>query len=494
MHLPFSNTYARLPERFFEKVHPTPVAAPKLLFWNEALAQALGLAPRPNDDANFNAELAVIFAGNKVPPGAEPLAQAYAGHQFGHFVPQLGDGRAILLGEVLTPSGLRYDLQLKGAGPTKFSRRGDGRAGLGPMIREVILGEAMHALGIPTTRALALVASGEPVMRETPLPGAVLTRVAASHVRVGTFQYFAARGDNEALATLVDFTLKRHFPSAASSGSMALDLLIAAIHSQAKLIAQWLQVGFIHGVMNTDNMALSGETIDYGPCAFLDIFDPSAVFSSIDRDGRYAYQQQPSIALWNLGRLAECLLPLIDPSPERTLERAQAELDRFAPLFQQAHLEGFGHKLGLTKLEARDATLVGSWLALMQNAQADFTLSFDALAEATTPQGEAALRALMPSASALDDWLSAWRERLAAQREAPETLIERLRAANPQIIPRNHQIEKAIIAAQNEGNLQPFNELLRVVRQPYHLSRPEDAAYRNPPQPSEVVRATFCGT
>jgi uncharacterized protein YdiU (UPF0061 family) len=491
MRLPFSNTYARLPERFFELVRPTPVAAPTLLYWNEQLSQSLGLERRPAADV----ELAAIFCGNQIPEGAEPLAQAYAGHQFGHFVPQLGDGRAILFGEVLAPTGRRYDVQLKGAGPTRFSRRGDGRAALGPMMRECLLGEAMHALGIPTTRALALVATGEAVQRETPIPGAVLTRVAASHVRVGTFQYFATRGDNEALRLLVDFTLERHFPEARGATVPALALLEQAIRTQASLISQWLQVGFIHGVMNTDNMALSGETIDYGPCAFLDVFDSNAVFSSIDRQGRYAYRQQPQIGLWNLGRLAECLLPIIDPKPERALELAQAQLDIYAPLFEALHLQALGRKLGLQSLETGDTPLIEAWLALMARARADFTLAFDALADATEIVNDAPLRALMPNeGAALDDWLDTWRGRLASQALPANEVRKQLRSTNPQVIPRNHQVERAIRAAEDQSDLAPFHELLRVVRSPYSLARPEDTSYREAPAPGEEVTATFCGT
>ena len=336
LRIPFDNTYARLPARFFARVEPTHVAAPRIVRVNHDLAALLGLDPAALD--------ADMLAGNRLPAGAEPIAQAYSGHQFGHFSPTLGDGRAILLGEVVGSDGQRYDIQLKGSGPTPFSRRGDGRAALGPVLREYLIGEAMHALGIPTTRALAAVTTGEPVYRETALPGAVLTRVAASHIRVGTFQFFAAQGDTDAVRTLADYAIARHYPDLAGNYRGFLDAVIAR---QAELVARWLQVGFIHGVMNTDNMAISGETIDYGPCAFMDAYDPATVFSSIDEAGRYAYGRQPRIAAWNLARLAEALLPLLGPNQEAAIEPAKQAIAGFAPRFEPAYLIGLRRKIGL---------------------------------------------------------------------------------------------------------------------------------------------------
>jgi uncharacterized protein YdiU (UPF0061 family) len=379
------HSYAALPDLFFTEVAPTPVREPRLVILNHALAADLGL------DAGELAgtESGAIFAGNRLPPGAKPIAQAYAGHQYGHFT-TLGDGRAILLGEQITPSGGRFDIQLKGPGPTPYSRRGDGRAALGPMLREYIISEAMHALGIPTTRSLAVAATGETVYRETPLPGAVLTRVAASHLRVGTFQWAAGAGETEHVRALVNYTLQRHYPARADAGQSAQALLDAVIERQARLIAQWMLVGFVHGVMNTDNMALSGETIDYGPCAFMDTYDPATVFSSIDRHGRYAYGNQPSIAQWNLNRFAETLLPLIDPSEEKAIAVATASLHRFASLFQEHWLAGMRGKLGLFNAEPDDTALFKSLLEGMHQAKADYTNTFAALchtesAEVTTP-------------------------------------------------------------------------------------------------------------
>ena len=410
--IPFDNTYARLPERFFTRTAPTPVAAPRLIRLNRPLALHLGLDP----DWLASEEGVEMLAGSRVPDGAAPIAAAYAGHQFGGFVPQLGDGRAVLLGEVVDRGGVRRDIQLKGAGPTPFSRRGDGRAALGPVLREFVVSEAMAALGIPTTRALAAVATGQRVRRETLLPGAVLTRVAASHIRVGTFEFFARRGDREGVRVLTDYVIARHYPDAGGAARPARALLDAVIGAQAALIARWLLVGFIHGVMNTDNMAVSGETIDYGPCAFLDRYEPGAVFSAIDEGGRYAYGNQPAIGLWNLTRLAECLLPLLGDDEEAAVASATEALDGYAPRFQAAYEAGLRRKLGLLTEQDGDAALGRDLLEIMESGGADFTLTFRRLADAATgPEGDpmtglTGVRALFADPSAFDAWAARWRE------------------------------------------------------------------------------------
>jgi uncharacterized protein YdiU (UPF0061 family) len=373
----FSNSYSCLPEHFYARLSPTPVAKPRLIIFNESLASELGVDTRGLEPE----ELAAVFAGNVIPPGAEPIAMAYAGHQFGNFVPQLGDGRAILLGEVVDRNGERRDIQLKGAGRTPFSRRGDGRAALGPVLREYLVSEAMHALGIPTTRALAVVSTGEPVYRDRQLPGAVLTRVASSHIRVGTFQYFAARGDMEAVKRLSGYVIDRHFPEARASERPPLALLQIVVERQASLVARWMHVGFIHGVMNTDNTALSGETIDFGPCAFIDSYDPATTFSAIDVFGRYAYANQPTIAKWNLARFAETLLPLLDPDPKRAVELANEAISAFTSRFQAHWLAGMRDKLGLSSNDEVDLELAHSLLRAMYENAADFTLTFRRLGD-----------------------------------------------------------------------------------------------------------------
>jgi uncharacterized protein YdiU (UPF0061 family) len=429
-----------------------------------------------------------------VPEEAEPIAIAYAGHQFGNFVPQLGDGRAILLGEVLDRNGVRRDIQLKGSGPTPFSRRGDGRAALGPVLREYVVSEAMAALGIPTTRALAAVTTGETVIREELLPGAVLTRVASSHIRVGTFQFFAARGDVEGLRVLADHVIARHYPDAADGEDPYRALLERIVARQADLVAQWLLVGFIHGVMNTDNMSVAGETIDYGPCAFMDAYDPATVFSSIDQGGRYAYGNQPRIALWNLTRLAEALLPLLADEQEAAIAHAQEVLGAFAPRFESAYHAGLRRKLGLATERDGDAALAGDLLTLMTENQADFTLTFRHLADAVAaPEGDEAVRNLFVNPQAYDGWAARWRERLAQEPQDPAERRTAMRAVNPAFIPRNHRVEAMIQAAVQRDDFAPFEELLRVVSRPYE-DQPEFARYAAPPEPHERVRATFCGT
>src|ERR1700736_4064552 len=431
LHFPFQNTYAALPANFFARVAPTPVTSPRLVKLNRPLAAQLGLDP----DRLDSPEGAEILAGKRIPDGADPIAMAYAGHQFGHFVPQLGDGRAILLGEVIDADGVRRDIQLKGSGPTPFSRRGDGRAALGPVLREYIVSEAMAALGIPTTRSLAAVMTGESVMRETPLPGAVLTRVASSHIRVGTFQYFAARGDTEGVRRLADHVIARHYPQAANADRPYHALLEGVIARQAQLIARWLLVGFIHGVMNTDNSSISGETIDYGPCAFMDAYDPATVFSSIDELGRYAYANQPRIVLWNLTRLAECLLPLFSDQQDKAIEEAQLALGGFAEAFTAAYQAGLRSKLGLFTARDDDPALAQDLLDAMAGNQADFTLTFRRLSDATLdPGGDAEVRRLFAEPSAYDQWAARWRQRIGDEPQDPAARQAAMRTVNPAFI------------------------------------------------------------
>lgn len=487
----FDNSYAAMAERFYARVAPTPVAAPRLIRLNRPLADELGL------DAEALASPAGvdILAGQTVPDGADPLAMAYAGHQFGSFVPQLGDGRAILLGEVIDRNGQRRDIQLKGAGPTPFSRRGDGRAALGPVLREYIVSEAMYALGIPTTRSLAAVLTGEPVARETLLPGAVLTRVASSHIRVGTFQFFAAREDNDALQRLTDHVIARHYPDIGDGDGpeRTKALLAAVIKRQADLVAQWLLVGFIHGVMNTDNCSIAGETIDYGPCAFLDAYDPGKVFSSIDQNGRYAYANQARIALWNLTRFAECLLPLLADETEKAVAIAQETLGSFGEHFMAAYQFGLSRKIGIAAPQPGDDVLAQDLLDAMARNEADFTLTFRRLAAAAAdPLADGPVRSLFAHPADYDAWAARWRERLASESGSPESRRVAMERVNPAFIPRNHRIEAAIAAAQNDDfNL--FEKLVKVLEHPFS-DQPEFVELSDPPQPDERVLRTFCGT
>ncbi len=482
-------SYLRLPERFFARIAPTPVAAPSLIKFNHALAAELNFQP---------AELAThalvdVFSGNVLPPGTAPIAMAYAGHQFGHFVPQLGDGRAILLGEMRDQGGVSRDIQLKGSGRTPFSRSGDGRAALGPVLREYAVSEAMHALGIPTTRSLAAVASGESVRREVALPGAILTRVAASHVRVGSFEYFSARGDLGAVKALADYVIDRHYPSAAHDTAPYISLLAQVVARQASLIAQWMNVGFIHGVMNTDNMAVSGETIDFGPCAFMDAFDPAAVFSSIDERGRYAYANQPHAAVWNLARFAETLLPLIDAEPARAVDAATEVVSGFAARFAEAWLNGMRCKLGLSTQEPDDRVLAEDLLAAMHRGQADFTLTFRALCDAPEDESAARIRACLADGADFDRWEPRWRARLAREPQSASPRGASMRRANPAYIPRNHRIEQMIAAAVEHGDFAPFEKLGAALSNPFQ-EQAAFAAYAAAPQPAERVLQTFCGT
>jgi serine/tyrosine/threonine adenylyltransferase len=486
----FSNSYARLPERFFARLAPTPVARPRLICFNDALAAELGI-----DASGLDPEaLAAIFAGNETPRGAEPIAIAYAGHQFGHFVPRLGDGRAILLGEVMDRNGKRRDVQLKGAGPTPFSRRGDGRAALGPVLREYLVSEAMHALGISSTRALAAVSTGEAVYRNQELPGAVFTRVASSHVRVGSFQYFSARGDVAAVKLLADYVIDRHYPDAAYAERPYFALLQAVVERQASLIARWMNVGFIHGVMNTDNTAISGETIDFGPCAFMDAYDPATVFSAIDEFGRYAYANQPAIAQWNLARFAETLLPIFDPDSTRAAELASEAISAFAGLFQAHWAAGMREKLGISGAEDGDLDLVRAWLAAMHENGADFTLTFRRLcAAAVDEKADAQVRELFANPAAYDDWAARWRARLTRESRPPLERAQAMRRVNPAFIPRNHRVEQALDAAVDREDFSLFDELLTVLSRPYE-DQEAFASYANPPLAEERVLQTFCGT
>jgi uncharacterized protein YdiU (UPF0061 family) len=484
------SAYSRLPENFYARLSPTPVAKPRLIQFNAALASELDLDTHDSDSE----ALAAIFSGNQLPPGLAPIAMAYAGHQFGHFVPQLGDGRAILIADAVDRNGARRDIQLKGSGRTPFSRNGDGRAAMGPVLREYLVSEAMHALGVPTTRSLAAVSSGEWVLREQRLPGAILTRVASSHVRVGTFEYFSARGQVDAIRVLADYVIDRHYPDGRSSAQPYLSLLRSIVQRQAQLIARWMQVGFIHGVMNTDNMALSGETIDFGPCAFMDSFDPAAVFSSIDSFGRYAYGNQPRVAQWNLARFAETLLPLIDPDPERAVELGTEVVRQFTELFDQLWLDGMRLKLGLSKPEEGDRDLVQTLLDLMHGNQADFTLTFRYLADLLPGEsGAARVRGLFGNPGAFDAWAAAWQSRLEREPQAPRARADAMRRSNPAFIPRNHRIEQVIVAAVESADFQLFFDLLAALSHPFE-DQPRFAKFLEPPQPEERVLQTFCGT
>ncbi|MES2205021.1 MAG: YdiU family protein [Pseudomonadota bacterium] len=457
----FNNSYARLPEILFSRLNPVPVAASKLILLNNQLAENLNL-----DFKNLNdKEIAELFSGNILPDGAEPIAQAYAGHQYGHFT-MLGDGRAILLGE-----HNRFDIQLKGSGPTPYSRQGDGRAALGPMLREYIISEAMFALGIPTTRSLAVVVTGENILRDTVLPGAILTRVAASHIRIGTFEYIAMLGDIELLKTMVHYCINRHYPHLQEAENPALELLKAVIEKQIILITDWMRVGFVHGVMNTDNMTISGETIDYGPCAFMDVYDPKTVFSSIDRRGRYAFGNQPQIAEWNLARFAETLIPLLHENQEKAVQIAQDVLEKFSAQYQKHYFLMMRNKLGLLGEEQSDKILINDLLTWMQENKADYTNTFYSL--------------MTGSFSDNEPWCRRWQSR--------DISFDLMRANNPAVIPRNHKVEEALQAASVDGNLMRFNRMLEVLSKPYESTHIDLAHYQAPSE-IEASYRTFCGT
>jgi uncharacterized protein YdiU (UPF0061 family) len=481
----FDNSYARLPERFYARVNPTRVEAPTLIRINAALAETLGL-----DHAQLaRSEYAQIFAGNSILEGSEPISQAYAGHQFGHFVPSLGDGRAILLGEHLAPDGRRFDIQLKGSGKTPFSRRGDGRAALGSVMREYIIGEALHALGIPTTRSLAFVTTGESVMRETPLPGAVLTRVASSHIRVGTFEYFSAKEDLQALKVLADYVIARHYPYIAQHPEPYSELCRQFMQRQIELVTQWLWCGFVHGVLNTDNVALSGESIDFGPCAFIDTYDPDTVFSSIDQDGRYAYGSQAGITQWNLARFFEALLALVDSDLERAVDKAQGLVEEFPRVFRKQWLQGMRKKLGLNTEEAEDLGLVEELLNVMRDSKLDYTNTFRSLT--TGPRGVAFLQ----GNPRLVAWFNRWRERLDQDRNrcSLSEAMQSMRQHNPAYIPRNYRVEEAITAGVERADFSVMDNLMNVLSDPYR-DRAETEQYAKPPPTTFVGYRTFCGT
>jgi len=486
MRIPFDNSYARLPEGFFASVEPTPVSAPSMIRVNRGLAEELGIDVEWLDSS----EGLAVFAGNQLADGSEPLAMAYSGHQFGGFSPQLGDGRAILLGEVPGKGGNRFDIQLKGSGPTPFSRRGDGRSALGPVLREYIVSEAMAALGVPTTRALAAVASGDKVFREGMVPGGVFTRVARSHIRIGTFQWFLARQDHENLKVLADYVIARHYPDAQHAENPYLALLEGVIERQAELIAHWMQLGFIHGVMNTDNMNVSGETIDYGPCAFLDDYDPAKKFSSIDEQGRYAFGNQGPIGLWNLTRFAETLLPLIDDDSKKAVALAEVALERFFDFQQNALERRLTAKIGLSAGSTGDWEMAKDLLTAMSEGEADFTLVFRHLSDALEGGDDEKVTRLFNCPVEIVGWLDSWRARLnGVDRDEAVALMRR---SNPVYIPRNHRIEEAIQAG-NAGDFGPFHRLNDALQRPFE-SQPEFAEYESAPKLDEVVKATFCGT
>ena len=477
----FENSYLSLPDGFYSPLNPVPVSAPEMVILNTDLAASLGL-----DFSKISEqEQAALFAGNNLPEGSQSFAQAYAGHQFGHFT-MLGDGRAHVLGEHVTPSGDRFDIQFKGSGRTPYSRRGDGRAALGPMLREYMISEAMHALGISTTRSLAVVTSGEEVYRETALPGAILTRIAASHIRVGTFEFAGAQGDPALIETLLDYTINRHDPGLKKDQNKALAFLQAVMERQADLITQWMRVGFIHGVMNTDNMTISGETIDYGPCAFMDAYDPNTVFSSIDHRGRYAYANQPVIGQWNLSRLAEALLPLIDQDDKKAIERATQMIGRFPDLYKQKWLDMMRAKLGLFGRQQDDTRLISDVLNWMQTRHADYTNTFRDLSTGEKPEDK------IYSDKTFQDWFEAWQARLQKNDQPLQASVELMQKTNPAVIPRNHNVEDALDAA-TAGDLKPFYDLLTVLIKPYEHER-ADPKYQDPPASSERVYQTFCGT
>lgn len=486
----FDNTYVRLGDRFYARTAPTPVAAPAMIKLNRALAEQLGA----DTEGLATPEGARLLAGNALPDGAEPIALAYAGHQFGVFVKQLGDGRAILLGEVLDRQGRRRDVQLKGAGRTPFSRGGDGRAALGPVLREYVVSEAMASLGLPTTRALAAVATGQHVVREQPLPGAILVRVAASHIRIGTFEFFAARGDRDALAALTTYALRRHYPDSIGSGCDAAALLDQVVRAHATLVARWLGLGFVHGVMNTDNVAISGETIDYGPCAFLDEYHPEKRFSSIDSGGRYAFGNQPQVARWNVARLAEALLMLIDDDEERAIRIATERIERFQPRFETERVQLLRAKLGLARDEPGDDAIAQDLLARLAANEVDYTLFFRRLCDAAADaSADTEIAGLFRVPDDYVSWAKAWRGRLSLEDRAPEARRTAMQRANPAFIPRNHRIEEAIGAAVSRGDFQPFETLVKALARPYD-DQPEFASLADPPTPEQRVRETFCGT
>ncbi len=489
--IPFSNRYVNLGKDFYARTTPAPVPEPALILFNHVLGDELGLS----DTCLNSPEGTAIFAGNRVPDGAAPLAMAYAGHQFGHFNPQLGDGRALLLGQLAGPDGAQFDIHLKGSGRTVFSRGGDGRSALGPVLREYLVSEAMAKLGVPTTRALAAVTTGEAVAREQLLPGGVITRIATSFVRVGTFEYFSSRGDLDAVTKLADYVIEHEYPACCDAPQRYLAWFEAMIDRQAALIAQWMQFGFIHGVMNTDNMSIAGETIDYGPCAFMDHYAHDQVYSSIDQHGRYAYNKQPSIGLWNLTRLAESLLPLLADNTGAAVEAAKAALSNFARLYEGYWLDGMRQKTGLETRLDEDKALIDELFEVMAVNHADFTLTFHFLSGLSIESTDRDInaRALFSEPEPFDHWIAQWRARLRREGSDDEARQARMQAVNPVYIPRNHQIEAAIRAAEDHADYSVFHDLHAVLQNPYERQAQKDA-YMQPPEPDEVVHQTFCGT
>jgi len=492
IHIPFSNRYLGLGTQFYKQSKPVPVTGPSLITFNSELAALMGISIDDSDLAEFT----IIFSGNRVPDESTPLAMAYSGSQFGSFNPQLGDGRAIYLGEVNTTEGVSFDIQLKGSGKTAYSRNGDGRSALGPVLREYLVSEAMHKLGVPTTRALAAVTTGEEVARETLAPGGVLTRVASSFVRVGTFQYFAARGDIKSIQKLADYVIERNYKSIHVSENKYLDFFKSVVERQASLIASWMHLGFIHGVMNTDNMSVAGETIDYGPCAFMDEYNHNQVYSFIDRGGRYAYSNQPPIGLWNLTRLAECLVPLFSDDTETAVNQAKEVLQSYEVSYQKDWLTGMRKKFGLTgNNDDQDKALINSLFEIMQLNHADFTLTFFYLSRLniTPSDNDDELKSIFDKPESLEEWLVKWRKRLNAETLSDEVRQLNMQSVNPVYIPRNHLIEELIRAAEDENDFTLFHELSSVLENPFTRKEGMDK-YMLPPEPQQVVENTFCGT
>ncbi len=484
----FDNSYNGLPQEFFERINPVPVQDPQLIIFNDNLAKTLGI-----DESKTRKQLAELFSGNVIPKGSSPIALAYAGHQFGQFVSQLGDGRAVLLGEISTPEQKHYDIQLKGSGQTKFSRQGDGRAPLGPVIREYIVSEAMHALGIPSTRSLAAVTTGEKVYRETALPGGILTRIAESHIRVGTFEYFAAQNKIENLKTLAEYTIKRHFPLLKDSRNSYLALLEIVCDRQIELITKWMGIGFIHGVMNTDNTSIVGETIDYGPCAFMDSYNPSTVFSSIDAHGRYAFGNQPSIAHWNMACFANCLAPLIDQDSDKAEEQAQEVINQFPNKMKVALMTVMCKKIGLKSTNSNSQETLQKLLSIMLDNESDYTLTFRYLSEIIKGKGNTLFKKQFLEHKQISNWLKEWTDLIKDQSLSKKEIALSMESSNPVFIPRNHLVERAIEAAVENNDFSEMKTLLAILNRPYE----EQSSYSDfmkPPKPHEVVHQTFCGT
>ena len=477
----FDNTYSKLPESFISKISPIPVKSPELTIFNYNLAEKLGL----NFSSIEKNDLSKLFSGNLLPEGSKSIAQAYAGHQFGHFT-MLGDGRAVLMGEHVSKNNERFDIQFKGSGQTPFSRNGDGRAALGPMLREYIISEAMHSLNVPTTRSLAVVKTGEDVVRENILQGAILTRVASSHLRVGTFQYVAMRNNESELRTLVDYTINRHYPNIKKSKNKAIDLLKVLIELQIDLVVNWMRVGFIHGVMNTDNMSISGETIDYGPCAFMDTYDPQTVFSSIDESGRYAYFNQPSITKWNLARFAECLISLIDPKKEKAIEIATETINSFDKSYETKWINMMRDKLGLFGQDQKDQVLIIDLLTWMHKNKADYTNTFCFLMDENFQHNK------IYNDENFLTWKERWKERLKLNNNTPEKYLSLMKSVNPLVIPRNHKVEEVLESANN-NDLSPLKKLIKVLEKPYEKTK-ENIDYQSPAPASDKKYKTFCGT